>query len=123
MEARLQKAKIARTLKGEEVIIFPRGKVVPVTEVTEWTVKTPLERSGELTLSRREVDVLLTVEEAAERVGRATSTIYTWLRDGRLRGERVKGPGPGGEWRIRLADLEGMEMPKRGPKPKGDDDA
>jgi len=52
-------------------------------------------------MAQIESDVLLTVEEVAQRLRYRPATIQGWLRQGKLRGRKV-----GKEWRVSQADLE-----------------
>lgn len=52
-------------------------------------------------MAQIESDVLLTVEEVAQRLRYRPATIQSWLRQGKLRGKKI-----GKEWRIALADLQ-----------------
>jgi excisionase family DNA binding protein len=51
--------------------------------------------------ARVEVQGLVTVADAATRLGRSTEQVRRYLREGRLRGRRF-----GGQWFINQADLE-----------------
>jgi predicted DNA-binding transcriptional regulator AlpA len=46
-------------------------------------------------------DPLLTIEQTAEALGAASSTIHRWLNDGFIAGEQIT---PGAPWRIRLTE-------------------
>lgn len=48
-----------------------------------------------------DTDILLTVEEVAQRLKYKPATIQGWLRHGRLRGTKI-----GKEWRISVVELE-----------------
>ena len=56
---------------------------------------------------------LLTVEQAAERLGVAASTVHRWLNDGFIAGEQLT---PGAPWRIRLADEPGSRFVEETPE-------
>lgn len=48
-----------------------------------------------------EVDTAyLTVDDAARRLRRSSSTVRRWLRSGRLSGRKLTAGGPGGTWRV-----------------------
>jgi excisionase family DNA binding protein len=47
---------------------------------------------------------LLTVPQAAEKLGRHPEMLRIWLRDGRIRGEKF-GEGKGGVWMIREREI------------------
>jgi excisionase family DNA binding protein len=60
----------------------------------------------------------MTIQEAAEQIGRKYSTVAGWLRDGKLKGQFVP-HGKGGYWNIRRADLLKFVPPVMGrPKTK-----
>jgi excisionase family DNA binding protein len=44
---------------------------------------------------------ILTAKEVAGLLRVTPETVYTWLRTGRLKGERL----PGGDWRIKREDV------------------
>ncbi len=62
----------------------------------------PSERKGDLDLvarwepsrtsgGRRSIGTVITIVEAAQRVGRSPGTVRRWIREGRLRAETVRG--------------------------------
>ncbi len=125
MEARLKKDKAATDLKtGEEIVLLDAGTRVEISDENSSMVQiAPGQPFEGLWLARHEVDVLLTVEEVAERVDRHVNTVLRWLGEGRLEGFKVSGKGAGGQWRVPEQALEGFVPPKPGPKPKeGHDD-
>jgi excisionase family DNA binding protein len=67
---------------------------------------------------------MLTVKEAAARLGAAEISIRVWAKDGRFPGARKESTPMGEYWLIPEAALEGFEMgspgrPPKSAKPKG----
>jgi hypothetical protein len=58
-----------------------------------------------------------TVEEAAERLGRAKWTVRQWCNLGQARANRIRGSGRKGEWRIAHDELGRLH--NEGPSPPG----
>ena len=117
MEAILKKSKVARDIKtGEDILLLEEGQRIAVVQNTEYTFKVAEGRLEGLTLGLPEIELLLNVEEVAERVNRSRDTIYSWLRSGVIEGCKVSGPGQGGEWRIPASELDNLTLPKPGPK-------
>lgn len=58
---------------------------------------------------------VMSPREAAQRLGVQTSTIYTWIRIGRLPAYRL----PSGYFRIREVDVQAFLTPARPEKKKG----
>jgi excisionase family DNA binding protein len=119
MEARMKRAKVAYDIKThKEIVLLNEGDCVPVVshpDTPYWQVA-PGRRLEGITLTDCDCEILLTVNEVAERVDRSEGTILRWLADGVLKGEKVSGKGQGGQWRIPLAALDNLEYPKPGPK-------
>lgn len=65
---------------------------------------------------------MLTVREAAERIGAAESSVRLWVRSGRFPGAKLEETPVGSYWMIPDTDLEGFSMGKAGrpPKPKAE---
>ena len=59
-------------------------------------------------------DGILTVDEAAARVGCNRKTITRWIASGRLKAAWLGSDKAG--WRIRAADLQGLTPQRRGPR-------
>jgi excisionase family DNA binding protein len=60
---------------------------------------------------------MLTVREAAERLGVPPVSVRLWARQGRLAGARLEETEIGSYWRIPETALAGFEKEKPGPKP------
>jgi excisionase family DNA binding protein len=60
---------------------------------------------------------LLTVKEAAERLGVPPVSVRLWARQGRLAGAKLEETEIGSYWKIPEASLAGFEKSKPGPKP------
>ncbi len=52
---------------------------------------------------------MVTVRGIAQELGVSRGTVYRWLREGRLRGEKG-----GGMWFVRLTDVEKLSRSRRG---------
>ncbi len=124
MEAKMTKAKVAYDIKTEEKITLleagERVPVVPWPQTNHWRVAPGHPLAG-FTIADHECEVVLTIEEVAVRVDRAPGTILRWLADGVIAGEKVPGKGKGGQWRVPLTELDGLQYPKPGPKGGQDD--
>jgi len=123
MEARLKKDKTAIDIHlGKEFVLLEAGSKVEISDTygTMYRIAEGEKFEG-LWLARHEIEVLLTADEVAERVDRHINTVLRWLGDGLLEGEKVAGPGTGGQWRVPERALESFTPPRPGPKPKGDE--
>ncbi len=118
MEAHLEIPRSARDIKtGEDVVIMEAGTRVEVGELTPAMVRIAEgEPFAGMWLPRRDVLLLLTVEEVAARTNRTPETVRRWLKDETLVGVKVSGRGTGGQWRVPLSAVEGFTAPKPGPK-------
>jgi excisionase family DNA binding protein len=65
---------------------------------------------------------MLTVREAAQRIGAAESSVRLWVRRGRFPGAKLEESPVGSYWLIPDTDLENFEMgsPGRPPKSKAE---
>jgi excisionase family DNA binding protein len=62
---------------------------------------------------------MLTVREAAERIGASESSVRVWVWKGRFPGARLEKPPAGmSYWLIPESALDGFALGKPGPKPK-----
>ena len=55
------------------------------------------------------LDGMITVAEAAKRLGRSLEQVRRYLREGKLKGQRI-----GGQWFVEKASLETRYQPSRG---------
>ncbi|HKQ08329.1 MAG TPA: helix-turn-helix domain-containing protein [Blastocatellia bacterium] len=60
---------------------------------------------------------MLTVEEAANKLGAAVVSVRVWARTGRFPGAQREDSPRGPYWLIPESALEGFQMSKPGPKP------
>jgi len=117
VEAILKKNKVAHDIKsGDRIVLLAAGDRVTVVQNTEHTFHVAEGPMAGLTLGLPEIELLLDVNEVAERVNRTRDTVYSWLRTGVLAGRKVSGPGQGGEWRVLASELDNLTLPKPGPK-------
>jgi excisionase family DNA binding protein len=75
-------------------------RTVGCLPVMEASLRTVREQLGKRTKSH------LTVEEVADLTGRAAYTIRRWIKEKRLKAERIKGGGPKGRLLIPREELE-----------------
>lgn len=61
---------------------------------------------------------MLTVREAAEKLGAAASSVRLWVRTGRFPGAKLEETPVGSYWLIPETDLEGFSIGKAGRPPK-----
>jgi excisionase family DNA binding protein len=69
---------------------------------------------------RKREPKMLTVREAAEKLGAAESSVRLWVRTGRFPGAKLEETPVGSYWLIPDTDLEGFSMGKAGRPPKAE---
>jgi hypothetical protein len=71
-------------------------------------------------MGKRKGDKMLTVQEAAAKLGASVKSVRVWVWQGRFAGARKETTPMGEYWLIPESSLEGVEVrpPGRPPKPK-----
>jgi excisionase family DNA binding protein len=91
---------VVRELREIKDTVTGLARTVGCLPAVEASLRTVREQLGKRTKSH------LTVEEVAELTGRAAYTIRRWVKEKRLKAQRVKGGGPKGRLLIPREELE-----------------
>lgn len=91
---------VVRELREIKDTVAGLARTVDCLPAVEASLRTVREQLGRRTKSH------LTVEEVADLTGRAAYTIRRWIKEKRLKAQRVKGGGPKGRLLIPREELE-----------------